>query len=115
MIAIDGNNSLKRIAQIGDRDVADRREFADYDYYLPAEFVDQFKDEVKHRREEPEVQRRDSDDEWTDEKKDDDSCFVVGYLLSYALAAWTGLLVGFSRLYLVSFCPDLVFSHICGG
>ncbi|CDO75946.1 hypothetical protein BN946_scf184873.g35 [Trametes cinnabarina] len=47
IIALDGNNSLKRVAKFGDREVADTREFGESDYYLPAAFVDIYKDEVK--------------------------------------------------------------------
>ncbi|OJT11774.1 hypothetical protein TRAPUB_11681, partial [Trametes pubescens] len=46
IFCFDGNNSLKRVAKFGDRKVADVREFADSDYYLSNEFVDQFKHEV---------------------------------------------------------------------
>jgi hypothetical protein len=40
MFALDGNDSLKRIARIGSRDVCDRRCFTESDYYIPAEEVD---------------------------------------------------------------------------
>lgn len=40
MFAVDGNDSLKRIARIGSRDVGDLRCFSDSDYYIPAEEVD---------------------------------------------------------------------------
>ncbi|KAI9059666.1 hypothetical protein FKP32DRAFT_1614124 [Trametes sanguinea] len=51
LLALDGNNSLKRVAKYGDREVADTREFTDSDYYLPATFVDIYKDEVGRGRE----------------------------------------------------------------
>ncbi|KAI9069496.1 hypothetical protein FKP32DRAFT_1608414 [Trametes sanguinea] len=47
ILALDGNNSLKRVAKFGDREVADMREFADSDYFLPTAFVELYKDEVK--------------------------------------------------------------------
>ncbi|RDX50992.1 hypothetical protein OH76DRAFT_1455203 [Lentinus brumalis] len=66
---MDGNNSLKRIAKIGDREIADLREFSESDYYLLAEYVDRFKDEVK-RRESGDAED-DGDDAWTDEEDGD--------------------------------------------
>jgi len=42
MFAVDGNDSLKRIARIGSRDVSDRRVFSDSDYYIPTEEVDEW-------------------------------------------------------------------------
>ncbi|KAI9057445.1 hypothetical protein FKP32DRAFT_1615289 [Trametes sanguinea] len=48
ILALDGNNSLKRVAKFGDREVADTREFTESDYFLPTVFVDEFKDEVKN-------------------------------------------------------------------
>ncbi|KAH9847417.1 hypothetical protein C2E23DRAFT_741984 [Lenzites betulinus] len=47
MFCFDGNNSLKRLAKIGDRAVADTREFTEGDYILPPAFVDRYKDEAK--------------------------------------------------------------------
>ena len=49
MYAIDGNDSLKRIARIGSRDVGDTRCFLESDYYIPSEEVDQWAGEVKSR------------------------------------------------------------------
>lgn len=42
MFALDGNDSLKRIARIGSRDVGDTRCFSGSDYYIPAEEVDEW-------------------------------------------------------------------------
>jgi hypothetical protein len=42
MFAVDGNDSLKRIARIGSRDVGDLRCFLDSDYYIPTEEVDEW-------------------------------------------------------------------------
>ncbi|KAG6876186.1 hypothetical protein C0992_000548 [Termitomyces sp. T32_za158] len=47
MFAIDGNNSLKRVAMLGDRHVGDTRTFEDSSYYLSSEYVDQYANEVK--------------------------------------------------------------------
>ncbi|RDB25832.1 hypothetical protein Hypma_006599 [Hypsizygus marmoreus] len=47
MWVMDGNNSLKRIRGIGDRQVADTRIFEASDYFLPSEFVNRFANEVK--------------------------------------------------------------------
>lgn len=49
MICLDGNNSLKRIAQFGDRRQADRRSFEESDYNLPTTFVDQYASETQAR------------------------------------------------------------------
>jgi hypothetical protein len=46
---MDGNNSLKRMAEIGGR-ASDSRVFEHSDYYLSSAFVDTFKDEVPSRR-----------------------------------------------------------------
>jgi hypothetical protein len=48
MICVDGNNSLKRFARVGERAIADTRTFQG-DYYLSPAFVDRFKDEVGTR------------------------------------------------------------------
>ena len=42
MFALDGNDSLKRIARLGSRDVADTRCFSDSNCYIPAEEVDEW-------------------------------------------------------------------------
>lgn len=49
-MAFDGNESLKRMAQVGDRAVGDKRVFEESDYYLEPSFVDPFADEVKSRQ-----------------------------------------------------------------
>ncbi|KAI0350003.1 hypothetical protein OH77DRAFT_1576588 [Trametes cingulata] len=49
IIALDGNNSLKRLATSGKRSTADKREF-DSDYFLPHEFADRYANDVKSRR-----------------------------------------------------------------
>ena len=46
MYAIDGNDSLKRIARVGTREIGDTRCFSDSDYYIPSEEVDQWAGEV---------------------------------------------------------------------
>lgn len=47
--ALDGNNSLKRIAPMGNRVAADTRVFNDSDYYLPPSFVNIYANEVKKK------------------------------------------------------------------
>ncbi len=47
---MDGNNSLKRIAKIGDRKAGDTRIFQDSNYYLPTDYVEKFAHEVKARK-----------------------------------------------------------------
>ncbi|OJT09099.1 hypothetical protein TRAPUB_1 [Trametes pubescens] len=49
MYAMDGNNSLKRMAALGGRQVGDRRTFHDSDYFLPTAFVNEFAHEVRSR------------------------------------------------------------------
>ncbi|KAH9916348.1 hypothetical protein B0H21DRAFT_703065 [Amylocystis lapponica] len=53
MLCMDGNNSLKRLAAIGNRVRGDTRTFGDSDYYLPVEYVDRYANEVKSRTEPP--------------------------------------------------------------
>ena len=48
-MVIDGNNSLKRMRQVGNREVADTR-VLESDYFLTSEFVDQYKNEVKRSK-----------------------------------------------------------------
>ena len=48
MFAMDGNNSLKRIRQVGSGAIADHRVF-DSDYFLSHEYVNKFADEVKRK------------------------------------------------------------------
>jgi hypothetical protein len=67
MIAMDGNNSLKRIAQIGNRAIGDIRVF-DSDYFLSRNFVDGFVNEVKGRQ--PSDGNQDNDDQVPQEEGD---------------------------------------------
>ena len=48
MFAMDGNNSLKRIRQVGTRAIADHRVF-ESDYFLSHEYVNKFANEVKRK------------------------------------------------------------------
>jgi hypothetical protein len=50
MIGNDGNNSMKRMYQLGDHSSIDTQPFTDSDYLLPPEYMDQFKDEVGSNR-----------------------------------------------------------------
>ncbi|KAF7966426.1 hypothetical protein HWV62_38406 [Athelia sp. TMB] len=50
VMAFDGNNSMKRMYQLGDRRIRDMKPFTDSDYLLTPEYVDQFKDEVQSSR-----------------------------------------------------------------
>ena len=47
MYAINGNDSLKRIARVGTREIGDTRCFSDSDYYISSEEVDQWAGEVR--------------------------------------------------------------------
>jgi hypothetical protein len=66
MYAIDGNDSLKRIARIGSRNIGDTRCFLDSDYYIPSEEVDKWAGEVKSRGHAEE----DADDDWKDDEEE---------------------------------------------
>ena len=48
MFVMDGNNSLKRIRQVGSHAIADHRVF-EGDYFLAQEYVDKYADEVKRK------------------------------------------------------------------
>jgi hypothetical protein len=47
LLCMDGNDSLKRIRAIGQRQTADFRVFMESDYYIPREEVDKFANEVR--------------------------------------------------------------------
>ncbi|KAG6809022.1 hypothetical protein H0H92_001927 [Tricholoma furcatifolium] len=49
MFVLDGNNSLKRVQNAGDRFVGDLRTFEGSDYYLSEDFVEKYANEVKKR------------------------------------------------------------------
>ncbi|KAJ8453532.1 hypothetical protein ONZ45_g19681 [Pleurotus djamor] len=53
MVVIDGNNSLKRVTRVGNRNTADTRQFNDAEYFLSPSYVDQFANEVSSRHEQP--------------------------------------------------------------
>ena len=61
LIAMDGNNSLKRLATRGDRVAGDIRQF-NSNYYLSREFVDSFANEVKSRQTQGKPDLRDRSD-----------------------------------------------------
>ena len=70
MVVMDGNNSLKRFAPVGNRGIGDARTF-DSDYYLPMDFINKFADEVKGRQSQPHVPvPEDLDDEVVDDDAD---------------------------------------------
>ncbi|KAJ3964386.1 hypothetical protein EV361DRAFT_974213 [Lentinula raphanica] len=75
MFVIDGNNSLKRLKSVGNRQVADTREFHGSDYYLGTEYVDQFRNEVKAKSADTRARtatgEEHADDEWVDEDTGD--------------------------------------------
>ena len=61
MYAIDGNDSLKRIARIGAREVGDTRCFLDSDYYILPEEVDEWAGEVRPAPREEDLEENVSD------------------------------------------------------
>ncbi|KAF8196114.1 hypothetical protein BJ912DRAFT_847093 [Pholiota molesta] len=68
LIAMDGNNSLKRINTISSRSVADQRTF-DSDYFLSPEYVDNFANDVKRRAVPPDAYEE-LDDTHLDQEQD---------------------------------------------
>ncbi|OBZ77055.1 hypothetical protein A0H81_02986 [Grifola frondosa] len=50
MYCVDGNNSLKRIAQVGNRVAGDTRIYGESDYFLSKEYVDRYANEVPAER-----------------------------------------------------------------
>ena len=78
---MDGNNSLKRFAPVGNRGIGDARAF-ESDYYLPTSYVDKFANEVKSRQPQPHVAvpevldgkivDDDGDSEWGEEDPEGD-------------------------------------------
>lgn len=77
MFAIDGNDSLKRIARIGSRDVGDRRCFSSSDYYIPTEEVDKWAKEAGPISQE-EAGSSDGEDSDDDAAKQDDEATSPG-------------------------------------
>ncbi|KAL6307294.1 hypothetical protein BKA93DRAFT_815978 [Sparassis latifolia] len=77
MYCFDGNNSLKRLAKVSERNVGDTRCFEDSDYFLSQDFVNQFADEVKSSRSqvaqevEPQILPRGQDEEQLDDTEGD--------------------------------------------
>lgn len=69
MWAVDGNNSLKRVAGIGSREVSDNRVFEESDYYFSKDFVNTFAGEIKART--VSLVANEDPDEWVDEKHGD--------------------------------------------
>lgn len=53
--AFNSNNSMKRLYQLGERNIQDPCPFLDTDYLLTPEYVDQFKDEVGNSSKAPNV------------------------------------------------------------
>ena len=62
MYAIDGNNSLKRVARIGSRNIRDTQCFVDSDYYIPSEEVNQWAREAKSGRDDSEDENVETED-----------------------------------------------------
>jgi hypothetical protein len=65
MYAIDGNDSLKRIARVGAREIGDTRCFSESDYFIPSEEVDEWAGEVSsgNAGEDPEDDTSDNHEE----------------------------------------------------
>ncbi len=74
MVAIDGNNSLKRLKTAEGRKTADVRHFHS-DYFLPREFVDQYAHEVKARQNQTKPDLPDDSDQDADHQTSSDDAF----------------------------------------
>jgi hypothetical protein len=75
MMALDGNNSLKRMKASHGREVGDVRELTNSDYFLDNAYVNSFADEVQsttrtHVKQEPEDEIVDGDDGYATESND---------------------------------------------
>lgn len=71
MWVVDGNNSLKRMAGVGNREVSDTRVFGESDYYLSADFVNTFANEVTHTTHVEDEDPDESQSEWVNEEHGD--------------------------------------------
>ncbi|KAH9885847.1 hypothetical protein C8Q73DRAFT_620026, partial [Cubamyces lactineus] len=76
LFAMDGNNSLKRLAPLGGRRAGDSRVFRDSDYFLPAAFVNTFAGEVRAKPK-PEDDDDDDDDESAEEGDPTDGMTLI--------------------------------------
>ncbi|KAI0338442.1 hypothetical protein BDW22DRAFT_1337893, partial [Trametopsis cervina] len=77
LIAMDGNNSLKRMATSAHRTAADTRVLDDSDYFLPSDYVDRYANEVRGRSSKgPAVSHKNRDAD--DSSDDDDGPIVEG-------------------------------------
>lgn len=73
---MDSNNSLKRIAQNGTREVGDHCVFSKSNYYLPQALIKSFANEVKPQNP-PEVRTPSVTDEALEIYLDDPNTFLV--------------------------------------
>ncbi|KAJ3833909.1 hypothetical protein F5878DRAFT_545718 [Lentinula raphanica] len=76
MFVVDGNNSLKRLKSIGNRQVADKREFNDSDYYLSTTFVNRFSEEVTKTKSTKSTTGQTSLNVPVEDEQDDDNDWV---------------------------------------
>jgi hypothetical protein len=75
LVAMDGNNSLKRMAMTANRSASDTRQLCDSDYFLPSEYVDQYANEIRGKMSKgPAVRPKDED---TDIESDDEADRLV--------------------------------------
>jgi Kyakuja-Dileera-Zisupton transposase len=79
MLVIDGNNSAKRISQLGSHSAIDTLAFEESDYILPRSFVDSFADEVASHQtsqnEAGDITDEDLDDSPTGNSTDESPCW----------------------------------------
>lgn len=95
VLAFDGNGSMKRMYQMGERAVTNMKPFTDTSYLLAPEYVDKFKDEVSSRRGPAVIERQDEqedhDDSWEDaEEGSPEENLIAGCTKNWKAASQEG-------------------------
>lgn len=91
MWVVDGNNSLKRMAGIGNREVSDTRIFGESDYYLSEDFVNIYAGEIKARPLARNIEDEDPDElqsDWVDEEHGDPTDGIEDSELAQCTENW---------------------------
>lgn len=118
MIAMDGNNSMKRVYSLGGGLIRNPRPFTDTDYLLPPDYVDRFADEVSSRRAPavPDANEDVADEEWEDLNDDDEVPCTTNYKAAaadekkkmWAIFEETGFFVSACRHSLIMWFSDML-------
>ncbi|KAJ4501352.1 hypothetical protein C8R41DRAFT_749665 [Lentinula lateritia] len=91
MWVVDRNNSLKRMAGIGNREVSDTRIFGESDYYLSEDFVNIYAGEIKARPLACNIEDEDPDElqsDWVDEEHGDPTDGIEDSELAQCTENW---------------------------